>query len=977
MSGFSNSQSDNNELLCPVLEKSLPTEGELLGTFAPDADLGRQIKWAFGNHLDPSKIKSSVRELAKEDSLVLPKIEIRPAAEINEAKGAFAGANNTIYLSQEFFKLNANELETKESVGLEKVAYVPGNEGEIFSASMRKIDFTPTQLQALPTVTVVAQTSVASELGPFPGIFKFTRTGDISQPLTVTYTLGGSAVKGNDYLVWENSIKFAAGANIAYITVLPRNDALQESPESITLTLNSGTGYTIGTSKSATVTLQDAFVNGWRGVFDPQDYPALAQDLRYLDAQISGGQLIVDFALSSLIANNIEFFIDSDRNPSTGDIRFGHIGSAEYRISALVFNGFIADYQLYQLPRTDAEVEYFYDLSNGTSTERWLGGNNISINGNFLRLAVPLTAIGNPSAVDVFAVAHRNDAYNVPGNGDRASNYGAIDTATRQVVVRQPRATQAATVTDPVGDSGNAPDLVSANFSTIADQFRISLNFAQPINTGLLGNFSGEIVLDTDRSLLTGGIFMGGEIPTWGGDVRIRFDFAAGQPSFLLQADNTGNSVLFGGDRNDGRWFVQGNALILESSLSLLDAYSFKNGRSLRIPSDGRMYASVSTFFNPLIPTEWLPGQNSVVDTATGKVIAPFAWDSNKRITASDPQEYGAISGTDLFRVDAQVIQNNLVVKGFLTTWLNTDVDNLFEILLDTDMNAATGDRVVNNTVPGQPFIGADYKVQILSTPGTYTTVPVYSADLIPPNQSGIPDPASGLGQPHDAWLRVQTTNNASQPGSFTVTIPLEALGNLGSQLRFFVTTGQQGGVGRLDVAPNSPMVINLGNNPNTGTSGNDRLQGTAGNDSLNGLAGNDELLGLAGNDTLIGGSGNDTLIGGLGNDTLTGGSGSDRFTFNSPNQKVDRITDFLPVDDTIAVSAAGFGGGLISGAAITTAQFKLGASATTASHRFIYNSANGALFFDADGTGAITQVQIASLGTGLAMTNADIFVAA
>jgi hypothetical protein len=377
------------------------------------------------------------------------------------------------------------------------------------------------------------------------------------------------------------------------------------------------------------------------------------------------------------------------------------------------------------------------------------------------------------------------------------------------------------------------------------------------------------------------------------------------------------------------------------------------------------MYASVSTFFNPLIPTEWLPGQNSVVDTATGKVIAPFAWDSNKRITASDPQEYGAISGTDLFRVDAQVIQNNLVVKGFLTTWLNTDVDNLFEILLDTDMNAATGDRVVNSTVPGQPFIGADYKVLIASFDGI---VPVYTAALESPN---------GDRQPHDAWLRVQTTNNASQPGSFTVTIPLEALGNLGSQLRFFVTTGQQGGVGRLDVAPNSPMVINLGNNLNTGTPGNDRLQGTAGNDSLNGLAGNDELLGLAGNDTLIGGSGNDTLIGGLGNDTLTGGSGSDRFTFNSPNQKVDRITDFLPVDDTIAVSAAGFGGGLISGAAITTAQFKLGASATTASHRFIYNSANGALFFDADGTGAITQVQIASLGTGLAMTNADIFVAA
>jgi hypothetical protein len=41
----------------------------------------------------------------------------------------------------------------------------------------------------------------------------------------------------------------------------------------------------------------------------------------------------------------------------------------------------------------------------------------------------------------------------------------------------------------------------------------------------------------------------------------------------------------------------------------------------------------------------------------------------------------------------------------------------------------------------------------------------------------------------------------------------------------------------------------------------------------------------------------------------------------------------------------------------------------------FIYNSATGALFFDADGTGSTGQVQIATLSTGLAMTNADIFV--
>lgn len=82
-------------------------------------------------------------------------------------------------------------------------------------------------------------------------------------------------------------------------------------------------------------------------------------------------------------------------------------------------------------------------------------------------------------------------------------------------------------------------------------------------------------------------------------------------------------------------------------------------------------------------------------------------------------------------------------------------------------------------------------------------------------------------------------------------------------------------------------------------------------------------------------------------------------------------------VDDTIVVSAAGFGGGLVVGAAIASSQFLLGSAATTASHRFLYDRNNGALFFDQDGTGAIAKVQFATLNTGLSLTNADILVVA
>ncbi len=143
------------------------------------------------------------------------------------------------------------------------------------------------------------------------------------------------------------------------------------------------------------------------------------------------------------------------------------------------------------------------------------------------------------------------------------------------------------------------------------------------------------------------------------------------------------------------------------------------------------------------------------------------------------------------------------------------------------------------------------------------------------------------------------------------------------------------------------------------------------------GNGGNNILEGKVGNDVLSGGLGNDTLVGGGGNDNHTGGKGADRFSFNSVNEGIDRITDFAPVDDTIVVSAAGFGGGLIAGVAIAAEQFTIGKSATTTNHRFIYNQTNGRLFFDQDGTGlSFAPVHIATLSSGLALTNSDILVA-
>jgi Ca2+-binding RTX toxin-like protein len=166
-------------------------------------------------------------------------------------------------------------------------------------------------------------------------------------------------------------------------------------------------------------------------------------------------------------------------------------------------------------------------------------------------------------------------------------------------------------------------------------------------------------------------------------------------------------------------------------------------------------------------------------------------------------------------------------------------------------------------------------------------------------------------------------------------------------------------------------------NNAITGSTANNCLNGGDGNDTLMGGDGNDTLIGGFGTDSLNGGAGNDILVGGFGNDTLIGSAGADSFTLCSPSTGVDTIADFSGQQgDKLIVSASRFGGELVAGM-LSSEQFTLGSAATNASDRFIYNASTGALCFDADGTGAMGQVQFATLSPGLNLSSNNIFVMA
>jgi Ca2+-binding RTX toxin-like protein/glucose/arabinose dehydrogenase len=174
-----------------------------------------------------------------------------------------------------------------------------------------------------------------------------------------------------------------------------------------------------------------------------------------------------------------------------------------------------------------------------------------------------------------------------------------------------------------------------------------------------------------------------------------------------------------------------------------------------------------------------------------------------------------------------------------------------------------------------------------------------------------------------------------------------------------------------------SSSLAAIANVENLTLTGVAAINGT-GNNLNNVILGNsaaNNLSGGAGNDSLNGGDGNDTLIGGAGNDTLSGGLDADAFRFDSPFNtatNVDSITDFSIIQgDMIQLSRSIFTAFTTSGTLAASA-FVIGAAATTANQRILYNSATGALSYDRDGIGAIGAIGFATLSSGLALTNSS-----
>ncbi|MFI5381802.1 MAG: beta strand repeat-containing protein, partial [Tepidisphaerales bacterium] len=119
------------------------------------------------------------------------------------------------------------------------------------TATITIIDMTP------PIVSVVATIPQANEETSTPGLLTFTRIGNDTNDLQLSYTLGGSAIEGQDYQT-VGTIIFPAHTSTLTVPIMPIDDNIPEATETVTFSLETGADYTVSDLNLATVHILDS-----------------------------------------------------------------------------------------------------------------------------------------------------------------------------------------------------------------------------------------------------------------------------------------------------------------------------------------------------------------------------------------------------------------------------------------------------------------------------------------------------------------------------------------------------------------------------------------------------------------------------------------------------------------------------------------------------------------------------------------------
>ncbi|NER82555.1 MAG: S8 family serine peptidase [Leptolyngbya sp. SIO1D8] len=230
------------------------------------------------------------------------------------------------------------------------------NGGEIGNWDSWRLNIFGTEsTEPVPVVSVTVPDAQASEDGDL-GWFTLSRTGDTSVTLDVAYAVSGVAENGIDYEQLSGTATILPGATSTIVTVNPVDDAIAEGNELVTLTLETGTGYQLGTDVNGTVTITD------------NDLPDLfGSYFNVINEPLDTGDLFTtEFVISNSQANQsgtfeVDFYLSDNSTISTSDFYLGR-----YTVTNVVGNSSTGT--LTKSLRLPSREDNFWDgNANGTT----------------------------------------------------------------------------------------------------------------------------------------------------------------------------------------------------------------------------------------------------------------------------------------------------------------------------------------------------------------------------------------------------------------------------------------------------------------------------------------------------------------------------------------------------------------------------------------------------------------------------------
>ncbi|MBE9220734.1 choice-of-anchor L domain-containing protein [Dolichospermum flos-aquae] len=924
--------------------------------------------------------------------------------------------------------------------------YTPGTSGSA-TGTIDNDDF--------PSITLTVSPGSVNEDGTTNLIYTFTRTGVTTDPLTVNYSIGGTA-NGDDYTGATpgtgKTITFEEGENTATLIIDPKADTIVESNETVAVTLDSGTGYTLGTpgavvgtindddtaSITVTVTPSSVFEDGTGNLVYTftRSYPGGT-------SQSLGNPLTVNYSIGGT-ANGDDY---TGATPGTGKTITFEEGE---NTATLIID-----------PKADTIVEsnetVAVTLDSGTgytlgTTAPVVGTINDDDTASITVTVTPSSVFedGTGNLVYTFTRSYPGGTsqslgnpltvnYSIGGtaNGD---DYTGATPGTGKTITFEEGENTATLIINPKADT-----IVESNETvvvTLANGSGYTLGTTAPVVGTINDDDTASITVTvTPSSVNEDGTtnlvytftrsYPGGTSQSLGNPLAVNYSIGgtANGDDYTGATPGTGKTITFAANSDTATLTINPTSdNNYEGNETVVVTLASGTGYTVHTPEpvtgtinddNDRPTLSFSGFNNNIFVEDFNNSAVIVVDLigANGQLVTSKD-DITFNYTTSPTGAVSAIPGVDYNNSNSSGTvtilagtSSGIIRIPILTDNIN-EPDESFLVKLSNATNATidpsvTDDGIpifITDTLPSAQTRTLPNLVENLTLIGTGNINGTGNAgNNVITGNSGDNTLTGRAGNDTYVFsvanaLGADTIVEAANEGIDTIDFSDPKTNIAGPvNMNLGITTQQSVTVSNLKLTLSAGNVIEnaiggAGNDLITGNALNNLLQGGSGNDQLSGQNGNDILMGGPGADILTGGNGNDTLWGGSSGsnintnfDILEGGNGNDTFWFkrdysssSSPSLGLSSIRDFVKGQDKIALSKASFNAISIDSGDLSATDFAQvtdDALATFSNARIVYSQSTGYVFYNSNGSAAGGESRFAKVDPGITLDRNDFTV--